>query len=159
MHRHARRIAQGNIVQARARAQQFDAESALERKTKDAMKFAKAQSHLHDEPETQEGDGSNTGKPIVDCTLRIIIRPLIELTELLVDSDELNFQNPDALKGPLKISQPRMLMATLKEYQLKGLNWLGTLYDQGINGILADEMGLGKVCEPFYAPCIYSQCL
>ena len=38
-----------------------------------------------------------------------------------------------------------MLMATLKEYQLKGLNWLGTLYEQGINGILADEMGLGKV--------------
>jgi hypothetical protein len=35
-------------------------------------------------------------------------------------------------------------MAQLKEYQLKGLNWLATLYDQGINGILADEMGLGK---------------
>jgi DNA helicase INO80 len=38
-----------------------------------------------------------------------------------------------------------MLMAQLKEYQLKGLNWLATLYEQGINGILADEMGLGKV--------------
>ena len=62
------------------------------------------------------------------------------LTVVTVDSDELNFQNPDALKGPLKIGQPRLLMATLKEYQLKGLNWLGTLYDQGINGILADEM-------------------
>jgi len=36
----------------------------------------------------------------------------------------------------------------LKEYQLKGLNWLATLYEQGINGILADEMGLGKVCGP-----------
>jgi DNA helicase INO80 len=35
-------------------------------------------------------------------------------------------------------------MAQLKEYQLKGLNWLATLYEQGINGILADEMGLGK---------------
>lgn len=38
-----------------------------------------------------------------------------------------------------------MLMAQLKEYQLKGLTWLGNLYEQGINGILADEMGLGKV--------------
>jgi DNA helicase INO80 len=37
-------------------------------------------------------------------------------------------------------------MAQLKEYQLKGLTWLGNLYEQGINGILADEMGLGKVC-------------
>lgn len=41
-----------------------------------------------------------------------------------------------------------MLMAQLKEYQLKGLNWLATLYEQGINGILADEMGLGKVAFP-----------
>lgn len=43
-----------------------------------------------------------------------------------------------------------MLQTALKEYQLKGLNWLGTLYEQGINGILADEMGLGKVSlHPF----------
>jgi chromatin-remodeling ATPase INO80 len=65
-----------------------------------------------------------------------------------VDSDELNFQNPTSLSGPLFTKAPRMLMATLKEYQLKGLNWLATLYEQGINGILADEMGLGKVCFP-----------
>ena len=64
---------------------------------------------------------------------------------VVVDSDELNFQNPTSLSGPLTIAQPQMLMAQLKEYQLKGLNWLATLYDQGINGILADEMGLGKV--------------
>lgn len=38
------------------------------------------------------------------------------------------------------IPQPEMLQATLKEYQLKGLNWLSGLYEQGINGILADEM-------------------
>jgi chromatin-remodeling ATPase INO80 len=62
-----------------------------------------------------------------------------------VDSDELNFQNPTSLSGPLTVQQPHMLMAQLKEYQLKGLNWLATLYEQGINGILADEMGLGKV--------------
>lgn len=62
-----------------------------------------------------------------------------------MDSDELNFQNPTSLSTTLTIGQPKMLMAQLKEYQLKGLNWLATLYEQGINGILADEMGLGKV--------------
>ena len=36
---------------------------------------------------------------------------------------------------------------TLKKYQLKGMNWLLNLYDQGINGILADEMGLGKTVQ------------
>ena len=28
-----------------------------------------------------------------------------------------------------------------------GLNWLISLYDNGINGILADEMGLGKTIQ------------
>lgn len=72
-----------------------------------------------------------------------------------MDSDELNFQNPTSLSGQLNVKQPQMLMAQLKEYQLKGLNWLATLYEQGINGILADEMGLGKVCGPSQSLLIY----
>lgn len=64
-----------------------------------------------------------------------------ELTfDQIVDSDELNFQNPTMLQNREMIPQPEMLQATLKEYQLKGLNWLSGLYEQGINGILADEM-------------------
>ena len=43
-----------------------------------------------------------------------------------------------------------MPQAQLKEYQLKGLNWLATLYEQGINGILADEMGLGRLANNFF---------
>ena len=48
-------------------------------------------------------------------------------------------------ENQITVTQPKMIMAQLKEYQLKGLTWLGNLYEQGINGILADEMGLGKV--------------
>jgi len=62
------------------------------------------------------------------------------------DEGEMNFQNPTSL-GDIEISQPTMLTAKLKEYQLKGLNWLVNLYEQGINGILADEMGLGKTIQ------------
>ena len=40
-----------------------------------------------------------------------------------------------------------MFHGDLKAYQLKGLQWLDNLYDQGINGILADEMGLGKTIQ------------
>ncbi|XP_071081185.1 chromatin-remodeling ATPase INO80-like [Haliotis cracherodii] len=43
--------------------------------------------------------------------------------------------------------QPSIFQGTLKGYQLKGMNWLATLYNQGINGILADEMGLGKTVQ------------
>ena len=62
------------------------------------------------------------------------------------DDGEMNFQNPTGL-GDIDVTQPKMLNAQLKEYQLKGLNWLVNLYEQGINGILADEMGLGKTVQ------------
>jgi ATP-dependent helicase STH1/SNF2 len=43
------------------------------------------------------------------------------------------------------VSQPRMLKGgDLKEYQLSGLQWLVSLYNNNLNGILADEMGLGE---------------
>ena len=45
------------------------------------------------------------------------------------------------------VSQPGIFRGRLKPYQLKGLNWLANLYEQGINGILADEMGLGKTVQ------------
>lgn len=41
--------------------------------------------------------------------------------------------------------QPTILKGgQLKNYQMTGLNWMISLYEEGINGILADEMGLGK---------------
>lgn len=50
---------------------------------------------------------------------------------------------PENLEHP----QPSIFMGNLKCYQLKGMNWLANLYDQGISGILADEMGLGKTVQ------------
>jgi ATP-dependent DNA helicase len=35
--------------------------------------------------------------------------------------------------------------AKLRDYQLAGVQWMISLYENGLNGILADEMGLGKV--------------
>lgn len=77
---------------------------------------------------------------------------ILIFVSLTVDSDELNFQNPTSMTDEAQVAQPKMLTVQLKDYQLKGLNWLATLYEQGINGILADEMGLGKVFpHAFYA--------
>ncbi|KAG1114772.1 hypothetical protein G6F42_014104 [Rhizopus arrhizus] len=61
--------------------------------------------------------------------------------------DDMNFQEPSSMGSGPEVSQPSMLMCQLKSYQLKGLNWLANLYEQGINGILADEMGLGKTVQ------------
>ncbi|KAJ2826817.1 ATP-dependent DNA helicase Snf21, partial [Coemansia erecta] len=44
--------------------------------------------------------------------------------------------------------QPGILVGgSLKEYQLHGLEWMVSLYNNRLNGILADEMGLGKTIQ------------
>ncbi|KAI5474907.1 ATP-dependent helicase STH1/SNF2 [Pseudohyphozyma bogoriensis] len=45
-------------------------------------------------------------------------------------------------------TQPSILVGgQLKAYQLKGLEWMVSLYNNHVNGILADEMGLGKTIQ------------
>eukprot|EP01080_Neovahlkampfia_damariscottae_P010216 gene10216-2636_t len=45
-------------------------------------------------------------------------------------------------------AQPKYLSGgDLREYQLKGVEWLVGLWEQGMHGILADEMGLGKTVQ------------
>ena len=47
-----------------------------------------------------------------------------------------------------EVRQPKMLLGgALKEYQLAGLAWMVSLYNNRLNGILADEMGLGKTIQ------------
>jgi len=54
--------------------------------------------------------------------------------------------NPN-LETDKVLPQPKIFVGQLKPYQLKGMNWLVSLYEKGINGILADEMGLGKTVQ------------
>ena len=42
---------------------------------------------------------------------------------------------------------PSLLKGKLRDYQHIGLDWLVSLFNQGLNGILADEMGLGKTIQ------------
>ncbi|KAK2716072.1 hypothetical protein QYM36_010596, partial [Artemia franciscana] len=44
--------------------------------------------------------------------------------------------NPPYIKG-----------GEMRDYQIRGLNWMIQLFENGINGILADEMGLGKTLQ------------
>jgi ATP-dependent helicase STH1/SNF2 len=47
-----------------------------------------------------------------------------------------------------EIEQPKILKGgTLRDYQLQGVKWLVSLYNNKLNGILADEMGLGKTIQ------------
>ncbi|MGW4776339.1 DEAD/DEAH box helicase [Streptomyces filamentosus] len=46
--------------------------------------------------------------------------------------------------GIREVPQPAALAATLRDYQLRGLNWLHRMTSLGLGGCLADDMGLGK---------------
>jgi SNF2 family DNA or RNA helicase len=63
-------------------------------------------------------------------------RDLLELSKKLI-----NFE------GIEKISPPKKLNASLRDYQQKGLEWLNFLYEYNFSGILADDMGLGKTLQ------------
>jgi superfamily II DNA or RNA helicase len=47
-------------------------------------------------------------------------------------------------EGQEPVGQPSGLAATLRDYQLRGLNWLARMTALGLGGCLADDMGLGK---------------
>lgn len=52
-----------------------------------------------------------------------------------------------AIREEVRTQSSLMVNGSLKEYQIKGLEWLVSLYNNNLNGILADEMGLGKTIQ------------
>lgn len=65
------------------------------------------------------------------------------------DKQKDNIQTGDIGIQNLKSArQPKLVTGgTMRSYQLEGLEWMLSLYQNGINGILADEMGLGKTIQ------------
>lgn len=58
--------------------------------------------------------------------------------------------NPSALGGQdlVATQQPELVTGgRMRKYQLEGLEWLKSLWMNGLCGILADEMGLGKTVQ------------
>jgi len=54
--------------------------------------------------------------------------------------------------------QPALVTGTvLRDYQLAGVEWIISLYENGLNGILADEMGLGKTIQAIAFLCHLKQ--
>lgn len=71
---------------------------------------------------------------------------IAEALEEAVDSDvktsDVGIQDLRSARQPDLVTG-----GTMRQYQLEGLEWLTSLYENGLNGILADEMGLGKTIQ------------
>lgn len=57
------------------------------------------------------------------------------------------YQIAHRIKEEITVQPSILVGGTLKEYQLKGLQWMVSLFNNHLNGILADEMGLGKTIQ------------
>ncbi|KAG2551868.1 chromatin-remodeling ATPase INO80-like [Panicum virgatum] len=64
-----------------------------------------------------------------------------------MDPNKIDLLHPSTMPEKSSVQTPELFKGVLKEYQLKGLQWLVNCYEQGLNGILADEMGLGKTVQ------------
>jgi len=66
------------------------------------------------------------------------------IKEALRNSSNVYYKITHSITEEIK-EQPHLLVGgQLKQYQMFGLNWMVSLYNNNLNGILADEMGLGK---------------
>ncbi|PHT60290.1 putative ATP-dependent DNA helicase CHR12 [Capsicum baccatum] len=83
-----------------------------------------------------------------------------EEEDVLDDESTHDVKTNDLLEGQRKYNsavhsiqekvteQPAMLQGgELRSYQLEGLQWMLSLFNNNLNGILADEMGLGKTIQ------------
>ena len=63
------------------------------------------------------------------------------------DAKESYYSIAHRIREPVTEQSKMLVGGQLKPYQLQGLEWLVSLYNNNLNGILADEMGLGKTIQ------------
>ncbi|OOQ59087.1 DNA helicase [Mucilaginibacter pedocola] len=69
---------------------------------------------------------------------------LDEQVKLEIKDFRQRFENFESIK---EVAVPDTLLAALRPYQKRGLNWLNFLDDFNFGGCLADDMGLGKTIQ------------
>ncbi|XP_021950482.1 ATP-dependent helicase brm isoform X2 [Folsomia candida] len=83
-----------------------------------------------------------------------VAKEVIQQAKAKVEDDEYKQQGEQnyytiahTIHEPVTEQANMLINGNLKEYQIKGLEWLVSLYNNNLNGILADEMGLGKTIQ------------
>ncbi|MCJ1250481.1 hypothetical protein MMC30_007709 [Trapelia coarctata] len=74
----------------------------------------------------------------------------LTMAEALEEAAQEHNNTPTAIgaQNLRSANQPKLVTGgVMRQYQLEGLHWLTSLYENGLNGILADEMGLGKTIQ------------
>jgi len=102
-----------------------------------------------EEESDEEGEGEGEGEKTNTTLLLEQSGAMTEEQRMTVASKLAEAAQPAGftLKDThIKTKVPHLIRGPgpLREYQLIGLDWMVSMYENGLNGILADEMGLGK---------------
>lgn len=96
---------------------------------------------------SQRATASTNGKPGKNGANKAKKEDILSDEDMQSGDDE-KPEVPRPTGGEDKSRQPSLVTgATMKTYQVAGMEWLISLYENGLNGILADEMGLGKTLQ------------
>jgi SWI/SNF-related matrix-associated actin-dependent regulator of chromatin subfamily A protein 2/4 len=83
-----------------------------------------------------------------------IVKEVLTKAKQATEDDEYHTSSLDSyyavahrIREPVTKQSELLVGGTLKPYQIQGLEWLVSLYNNHLNGILADEMGLGKTIQ------------
>ncbi|GAQ90018.1 putative SNF2 family N-terminal domain containing protein [Klebsormidium nitens] len=95
---------------------------------------------------TMQAREAEVGEGVVAAEQELV-KTTDEAAASILESNEKYYTLAHAVKEAV-IEQPKMLVGgQLREYQMKGLQWMVSLHNNRLNGILADEMGLGKTIQ------------
>lgn len=103
-----------------------------------------------DESEEEDFEEDDDSKKVKeeDDTKEIILKAKAEDDEYKNPSEEHTYYSiAHTVHESITEQASIMVNGKLKEYQIKGLEWLVSLFNNNLNGILADEMGLGKTIQ------------
>lgn len=109
-----------------------DLQELQENLTEEAHKFMTKKEKKADKKRKAEGKGGATKK-----------QKTSESSSKLASAQAVDEKQRAAGSKPIFVQPPNLAKdCHLKDYQLEGVRWLTSLYENGVSGILADEMGL-----------------
>lgn len=91
----------------------------------------------------------NSTKPSIQNKIKSLLADISKKEAEIKQSKIVHKQEKDVLDTFSYSSTPKFIRPpnAMKDFQVHGLNWLISLYEQNKSCILADDMGLGKTIQ------------
>ncbi|WOL16984.1 ATP-dependent DNA helicase DDM1 [Canna indica] len=113
--------------------------------------FSKTEDHVEAEDEpTGKKERGRKRKPTTTYNNRkakTAVRAMLTRSQEEMTSEDANMTEAQRTEKEQAELVPLMTGGKLKSYQIRGVKWLISLWQNGLNGILADQMGLGKTIQ------------